>query len=159
MAPRIRPASAVALTFAALALAGCAFDAAPEPTPVETGSTQPPAPAPEPVADDPTQVGVLTLNPDGRDAFSQGVTGPALFTPLAEVRVDGWCSGGSITYSVVTASVDVERRVLFGSSFDCGDAMHESTVAGIDYAGPVQVIVDDADEIVTGWVQVRQAAA
>lgn len=172
----------VLLGVAALAgvgLTACAPDAAPSANETASASASPsgsappdastnpdattdPAPTTDPAAQLdwpdtalPTQVGAALLNPPGSDpeiSTGQSTAGPALFEANRTVRITADCVGSRMRFELRTAQVGEEQRLLVGEQIPCGTES-SSSHSGIDYAGPVQLAITDANGVDAGWVQ------
>ncbi|WP_243232121.1 hypothetical protein [Microbacterium sp. CIAB417] len=161
MSSRIRPLLLGGVVLAALGVAGCTAgsdDSAPTVSvtpsaPSGEQTTPPPAPL-EPDADDPAQVALTRFDPDGDAAANASITGPAVVSPGQILRIDAWCTGGDISYEVMTSAVDQERRAIASGSFACDDTLQMQDHQQVDAEGPVQVLVTTGGTS-AGWVQAR----
>ncbi len=162
MSSRIRPLLLGGVVLAALGIAGCtAGTVDDEPTvsltpPAPSGeqTTTPPSAPLEPEADDPGQVALTRFDPDGDAAANASITGPAVVSPGQMLRIDAWCTGGAISYEVMTSAVDQERRAIASGSFACDDALQTQDHQQVDAEGPVQIMVTTGGTS-AGWVQAR----
>lgn len=162
MSSRIRPLLLGSLILAALGVAGCtAGTVEAEPTASVTSSApapERPAPTPtplEPDMDDPTQVALLRINPDGREDYGESIAGPATLVAGQALRIDAWCQGGAINYELRTAGVGDERRVVASGRFPCVHSLQSHDRQSVDAEGPVQLVVTSDGDVATGWVQAR----
>lgn len=161
MSSRIRPLLLGGVVLAALGIAGCTAgpdDSDPTTSvtpPASSGAQTTPPPAPvEPEADDPTQVALTRFDPDGDAAANASITGPAVVSSGQILRIDTWCTGGTISYEVMTSAVDQERRAIASGSFTCDDTPQAQDHQRVDAEGPVQVLVTTGGTS-AGWVQAR----
>lgn len=159
MSSRIRPLLFGGLVLAALGIAGCTADAVEgEPTssltpPSAQNTTPPPAPR-EPEADDPAQVALVRFDPEGGAPENASITGPAVVAPGQILRIDTWCTGGTVDYEVMTSAVDQERRAIASGSFACDDTVQTQDHQRVEAEGPVQILVTTGGAS-AGWVQAR----
>lgn len=151
---------------AAIALAcfvtGCTATNAPEPTEADAPSPSASAgPSPTPTAaaftipdtTDPVQV-AITLKYDGDDPSGEIIAGPAVLVADRPFSIEGQCEGDGVGFEVMTA--DGEKRVIADGDFDCDDPPAGEFTYQLPYAGPVQVNLTDADDVVQAWVRVVQ---
>ena len=101
------------------------------------------------------QIGASLFNPPGSDpSISTGETtaGPALMEAGRTVRITAHCVGSRMEYELRTAAVGQDQRVIAADTVACGTES-TATFTGIDYAGPVQLAITDANQAEAGWVQ------
>lgn len=161
MTGRRRTASLLVPLATLALLSGCAVGIDPQPSPSATTAAPTQTPSPEPTTppltmpdtEDPDQIAAVVFTTGGGVPSSESITGPATMAQGARITVTGECRGSTLEYELRTAAAGEEQRLLLGATIGCAAGPLTNTLAGVDFAGPVQLAITNSDGVDEGWVQ------
>ncbi len=154
----------LALVAAVLVAVGCSApeeDPAPTQTP-DTSPTSDTSPSPsqtfaysEPDADDPLQLALATVTPDGAATSGTSVSGPLSLSDATDLVIEARCVGDAqMSWAILSTEEETAGDELQSGTMRCGEVLRRDVSERLpEAAGPIQLAITSADGVERGWVQ------